>query len=91
MLHGCALFMLEVSILNVLSVFCTRMLYVFQTYVLSVSSVFFYMLQVLHLDVSKVDRDVAHIAVVFQLYAPNVLTVLDVSCKCFIWMFQKQI
>ena len=33
---------------------------VFQTYVASVSSVFFCMLQVLHLDVSKVDR-VLHI------------------------------
>jgi hypothetical protein len=27
---------------------------------------------VLHLDVSKVDRDVAHVAMVFQLYVLNV-------------------
>jgi hypothetical protein len=37
-------------------------LQLFQTHVLSVSSVFRCMLQVLHLDVSKVDRDVAHVA-----------------------------
>jgi hypothetical protein len=36
------------------------------------------MLQVLHLDVLKIDRDVAHVAMVFQLYVPNVLSVLDV-------------
>ena len=46
---------------NVSSVFCTRMLQVFQTHVSSVSSVFFCMLQVLHLDVSKVDQDVGHV------------------------------
>jgi hypothetical protein len=39
---------------------------------------------VLHLDVSKVDRDVAHVAMVFQLYVPNVSSDLDVYCKCFI-------
>jgi hypothetical protein len=27
---------------------------------------------VLHLDISKVDRDVAHVAMVFQLYVANV-------------------
>jgi hypothetical protein len=35
--------------------FCTRMLQVFQTNVSSVSSVFFCMLQVLYLDILKVD------------------------------------
>jgi hypothetical protein len=73
--------MLPAFISNISSVFYTRMLQVFQTYVSSVSSVFFCMLQVLHLDVSKVDRDVAHVAMVFQLY---VLSVLDVCCKDFI-------
>jgi hypothetical protein len=51
---------------------------------LSVSSVFFCMLQVLHLDVSKVDRDVAYVAMMFQLYVLNVLSVLDVYYKGFI-------
>jgi len=59
---------LQASIPNVSSVFCIRMLQVFQTYVLSVSSVFFCILQVLHLDVLKVDRNVAYVAMVFQLY-----------------------
>jgi hypothetical protein len=49
----------------------------------------FCILQVLHLDVSKVDRDVAHVAMVFELYVPNILSVLDVYCKSFIWMLQK--
>jgi hypothetical protein len=48
------------------------------------------MLQMLHLDVSKIDRDVAHIAMVFQLYVSNVLSVLDVYCKGFIWMSQNK-
>jgi hypothetical protein len=39
---------------------------------------------VLHLDILKVDQDVAHVAMVFQLYVPNVLSVLDVCCKDFI-------
>ena len=71
------------------SVFCTRMLQVFQMHVSSVSSVFFCMLQVLHLNVSKVDRDVAHVAIAFQVYAPNVSSLLDVCCRGFIWMMQK--
>jgi hypothetical protein len=56
---------------------------VFQTHVSSVSSVFFYMLQVLHLDVSKVDRYVAHVTMVFQLHVPNISYILDVCCKIF--------
>jgi hypothetical protein len=78
-----------VSILNVSSVFCTRVLQVFQTHVSRVSPVLFCMSLVLYLDVSKVDRDVAHVAMVFQLYVPNVLSVLDVCCRAFIWMLQK--
>jgi hypothetical protein len=69
--------------------FCTRVLQVFQTHVSSVSSVFFCILQMLHLDVSKVDQDGAKVAMVFQLYVPNVLSVLNVCCKGFIWMLQK--
>ena len=65
------------------------MLQVFQKRVSSVSSVFFCMLQVLQLDVLKVDRDVAHVAMVFQLYVSNISSVLDVCCKYFIWMLQK--
>jgi hypothetical protein len=38
------------------------------------------MLQALHLDVSKVHRDIAHVAMVFQLYVPNVSSVLDICC-----------
>jgi hypothetical protein len=54
------------------------------------------MLQVLYIDVAKVDRDVAHVASVssgyirmFQMYVTNVLFVSDVCCKYFIWMLQK--
>ena len=64
--------------------FFTRMLQVFQAHVSRVSSVFFCMLQVLHLDVSKVDQDVARVAMVFQLYVLNVSSILDVCCKGFI-------
>jgi hypothetical protein len=56
----------------------------FQTHVSSISSVFFCTLQVLHLDVSKVDRDVTHVAMVFQLYVLNISSVLDVYYKDFI-------
>jgi len=44
------------------------------------------MLQVFYIDVAKVDRDVANVAMVFQVYAPNVSSVSDVCCNCFIWM-----
>jgi hypothetical protein len=47
------------------------------------------MLQVLNLDVSKVDRDVAHVVMMFQLYVPNVSSVLDVRDKGFIRMLPK--
>jgi hypothetical protein len=39
---------------------------------------------VLHLDISKVDRDIAHVAMMFQLYILNVSFVVDVCCKGFI-------
>jgi hypothetical protein len=41
----------------------------------------------LHLDVLKVDRDVVHVAMVFQLYVLNISSVLDICCKGFILMF----
>jgi hypothetical protein len=44
---------------------------------------------VLHLDVSKVDRDIAHVTIVFQLYVSNISSILDVCCKGFIWMLQQ--
>ena len=40
--------------------YCQVFFQMFQTHVSSVSSVFFCMLQLLHLDVSKIDRGVAH-------------------------------
>jgi hypothetical protein len=52
------LHMFQASIPNVSSVFYTHMLQVFLTHVSSVPSVFFYVLEVLHLDISKVERDV---------------------------------
>jgi hypothetical protein len=39
---------------------------------------------VLCLNVSKVNRDVAHVAMVFQLYILNVSSILDICCKYFI-------
>jgi hypothetical protein len=48
---------------------------------------------VFYMDVAKVDRDVTHMAMsytrMFQVYVLNVLSVLDVCCKCFIWMLQN--
>jgi hypothetical protein len=36
---------------------------------------FIWMLQVFHLDVTKIDQNIAHVAVVmFQVYVPNVLS-----------------
>jgi hypothetical protein len=58
-------------------------LQVFHTHVLSVSFVFFCMLQVLHPDVSKVDWDVKHVAVVFQVHVLNVLYVF----RRMLWIF----
>jgi hypothetical protein len=53
------------------------------------------MLQVFYTSVVKIDRDVAHVAKgytrMFQVYVPTVSSVLDVCCKCFIWMLQKYI
>ena len=39
-----------------------------------------------HMNVAKVDRDVAHIAMgytrMFQVYVQNVSSVSDICCKC---------
>jgi hypothetical protein len=46
---------------------------------------------VFHLDVVKVDLDVAYVAMavhIFQMYVPNVSTFLDICCKCIFQMFQ---
>jgi hypothetical protein len=65
-----------------------------QAYVSSVSDVLS-MLQVFYINVAKVDRDVAHVAMcytcMFQVYVPNASSVSDVCCKCFIWMLQNYI
>jgi hypothetical protein len=45
--------------------------------------VFFYMLQVLYLNVSKVDRDVGHVAMLFQVCVPNVLSVFKRMLQMF--------
>jgi hypothetical protein len=71
---------------------CTRMLQasvhnvssVFQTYVVSVSSVFFYMLQVLHLDVSKVDLVLHMLLGYIRMFQVFHLFQTYVRCKCFI-------
>jgi hypothetical protein len=44
---------------------------------------------VFHLDILKVDRDVAYIVMVSQLYVLNVSSVLDICCKSFIWILHK--
>jgi hypothetical protein len=41
------------------------------------------MLQVLHLNVSKVDRDVDHVAMVFQVCVPNILSVFKHMLQMF--------
>ena len=53
---------------------------------LSVSYVLFVYVASVASGCLKVDRDVTHVAMVFQLYVTNVSSVLDVCCKCFILM-----
>jgi hypothetical protein len=71
------------------SVLKSFFLQVFHTHISSVSSVFFCMLQVLYLYISKVDWDVGYVATVFQVYVFNVSSILDVYCRYFIWMLQQ--
>ena len=63
-----------------------------QEYTLSVSDVPEGMLQVLYIDVAKVDR-MLHMLYgythMFQVYVPKVSSVLDVCYKCFTRMLQK--
>jgi hypothetical protein len=56
----------------------------------NVLSVFFYILQVLYLDVSKVDP-VLHMLLWLYTHVSSVSSVSDIYYKCFIWMFQKKI
>ena len=39
-----------------------------------------------HLDVAKVDHDVAHVAMTIHICFKCCICFLDVRCKCFIWM-----
>ena len=41
-------------------------------------------LQVFYTDVAKVDRDIAHVAMVFQVYVPNVLFVFKRMLQVFL-------
>jgi hypothetical protein len=63
----------------------------FQAYVLNVSDFLRLILQVFHIDVAKVDLDVAYVAMtiythvfksMFQVYVLNVLSILGVCCNC---------
>jgi hypothetical protein len=56
---------------------------------LSVLSCFKCMFQVFHLDVAYILQWYARVFLVFQIYIASVSVVLDVYCKCFIWMLQK--
>jgi hypothetical protein len=54
--------------------------------------VFQHVLQMLYIDVAKVDWDVAYIVMAIHVcfkYVLNVSSVLDVCCKCFILMLEK--
>jgi hypothetical protein len=65
--------MLQVFYLDVTYVsndFSSVFLRVFQTHVSSVSSVFFCMLQMFHLDIPKVDWDIGYVAMVL-VYVPK--------------------
>jgi hypothetical protein len=48
---------------------------------------------VFYKDVAKVDRNVAYVAMgytrMFQVYVPNISSVSDIRCKCFIWILQN--
>jgi hypothetical protein len=48
---------------------------------------------VFHKNIVKVDQDVAHVTIgytcMFQVYVPNVSSVSDICCTCFIWMLQN--
>jgi hypothetical protein len=46
-------------------------------------------LQVLRMDVEKVDRDVAYVAMTIHVCSKCFICILEVCCKCFIWMLKK--
>jgi hypothetical protein len=47
------------------------------------------MVQMFHLDISKVDLDVAHVVIATHACVQVFHLFLDLCCKCFIWIFQK--
>jgi hypothetical protein len=58
-----------------------------QTYVSNVSGISDALFQVFHLDISKVDLGVPHIAMathMFQAHVSSGSSVSDLCCKCFI-------
>ena len=63
----------------------------FQACVSNVSYVFRLMLQIFHLDVAKVDVDVAYVAMAIHACFKTMFQVFhlfsDVYCKYFIWMY----
>jgi hypothetical protein len=69
--------------------FCYGLVF-FGCFFTSVSSVFFYMLQVLHLNVLKVDL-VLHMLLWLYTHVSSVSSVLDVCCKCFIWILKVDV
>jgi hypothetical protein len=48
------------------------------------------MLQVFYIDIAKVDRDVAHVAMVFSNVCPKCFICFSVCCNCFIWILQSR-
>jgi hypothetical protein len=88
--------MLQASILNVSSVFYMNVVSVLDVYLkcsrcllLYVANSFICCKYCIWCFKSSLDQDVAHVAMVFQMYVSNVLFVLDVYCKGFNWMLQK--
>jgi hypothetical protein len=61
-----------------------------ERYVFKCSKCFRRLFQVFYRDVSKVDLGVAYVAMathMFQAHISSGSSVLDLCCKCFIWMF----
>jgi hypothetical protein len=54
-----------------------------QEYVYKCFRCFIYILQVFHLDVVKIDLDVAYICYGFQVFSNVFASVSNVCCKCF--------
>ena len=64
----------------------------FQACVSNASDVFRLILQMFHLDIVKVDLDIAYVAMAIHTCFKTMFQVFhmfsDVCCKCFIWMLQ---